>query len=764
MLDLYVKIVNVLWQKPNRGAIVNAAVIDGDMPGEEIHRIRIPHSASSNDFIQPGQWWCLEGEEERFNGAPQIGVTEAAILRPSGEHIKDLLAGDRHLFPGIGTAYAEKLWDKLGSKLTDFLESKDEAELAQVMRGLKFPTPDILAEIMVTGWAELGVGEIISWLDNLPDNGKFGIRTGRKIYNCWGASGRKLIEQDFYILLSFYKDPQYERHEFAAWKKVDEIAQREFKIEKHDERRLHGAVIESIFKAYDNGSTIIDRATLFEKVKDRLGSKKLATEALSRSYNKNSFLHNDEWFQARGVFLMEKEVAERIAQLMRFKQKVLKTKEINKGIVEFEAKEGYKLGPEQRKAVHLCMNNILIVITGGAGTGKTSILKCVYHVSKMAGGENSQMAIAGRAARRMTEATGYPARTIAGFLNDTDKDYKSKDMTFVIDEASMVDLPTMFSILRKIPEGSRLIMVGDAEQLPPIGPGLVFHILAKQMVGIVPTVELIRVYRQEGSSGIPAVAAAIRGDQNKKPTLPELPEYSGLGKGVSVYPATGDQIADALKRVYADLCETDDGERDSKADVQILAIVNKDKLHGVIGINNAFQMKYAKDKKRVLGYSEKQKPWKAPAQFAEGEPVIWTHNDWERELFNGTLGVIEKAYDAPVNEKPDPGEHLSAKIKFDTNKNPQDVTIADLDSMKLAYAVTVHKSQGSQFRRVIIPIMEEPLLDKSLIYTAVTRGVEQVVLVGDICAAKKAVEDGAAADKRMVGLGHMLKLMIGKAA
>lgn len=765
MAQYEVKIESVLWQKPNRGAIVRAALIEDDIPSEE-KRIRFPHNTIFDDMIQAGQWWCIEGEDETWQGNPQIGVTEAVLLRPSGQHIKALLAGDKFRFPGIGEAYAERLWDKLGNKLSDLLNDKKEFELAQVMRGLKIPTPDDLAEVLIDGWTDLGYGEVITWLDSLPAKGNFGIWVGKKVCKCWGKDARKRIEEDPYRLHSFYKEKRRDQ-EWAAWRKVDEIAQQVFQVEEDDERRLHGAIIESLFKAYDNRDTIVHRDVLLKKVEGRLGSKKLAAEALNRTYGKNSFLRNDEWFQARGAFLMEKEVAERVAQTMRFKkfemfgEASFAAKEIDSSIEEFEAIEGYRLGPDQRGAVHLCLNNRLAVITGGAGTGKTTILKAVYHVIKKAGGEIAQMALAGRAARRMSEATQRPARTIAGFVNDHETAYTG-DTTFVIDESSMLDLPMTLRALRHLPQGCRLILVGDAEQLPPIGPGLVFHLLVNELRDAVPTVELKRVYRQSDKSGIPAVAAAIRGDEKNTPALPELPEYSGVGSGVSVCSASSNSIADTIKKVYADLCETPEGERDPEKDVQVLAIVNNNKPHGVAGINTAFHMKYSRGRKRVIGHTEENAPWKAPAQFAEGEPVIWNYNDWERELLNGTLGVIEKAYDYPDEESLYPSEHLSAEINFDTGS--QDVTVGDLESMKLAYAITVHKSQGSQFKRVIIPVVKEPLMDKSLLYTAVTRGVEQVVLVGDIEAARDAVKNGAAADQRTVGLGHLLRLALEGAA
>lgn len=766
MAEYTTKIESVIWQKPQRGAIAQASLIEDGMPGGESLRIRIPHHTILDDLIQPGQWWCFEGEEEQYHGNRQIGVKEAVLLRPNGEHIKALLVGDKYRFPGIGEKYASKLWDKLGSKLSELLANNEEFELAQVMRKLKIPAPDDLAVVLVDGWADLGYGEIITWLDSLPAKGNFGIWVGKKVCQCWGDRARKRLEEDPYRLLSFYKDPRRD-YEWAAWRKVDEIAQRVFQVGTEDERRLHGAIIESIFKAYDNQSTIVHRDVLLKKVAGRLGSKALATEALGRSYGKNAFLRNDEWFQARGAFLMELEVAERMAKIMRFKQfelfgeASLNVKEIDEGIDAFEAIEGYQLGPDQREAVHLCLNNRLSVITGGAGTGKTTVLKAVYHIIEKAGGEIRQMALAGRASRRMNEATQRPARTIAGFLNDHNTDYKG-DTTFVIDESSMLDLPTMLRVLRHLPEGCRLILVGDAEQLPPIGPGLVFHLLVRELHGIVPTVELRRVYRQSDKSGIPAVAAGIRGCQDSSPSLPELPEYSGLGSGVSVYPAPASGMVDAIKKIYSDLCETSEGDRDLDADVQVLAIVNNGKDHGVDGINSAFHKKYSLGRKRVVGYTEENAPWKNPAQFAEGEPVMWKVNDWERDLFNGTLGVIKKAYDEPEEESLDPSEHLSAKISFDTGL--KDITVGDLDSMQLAYAITVHKSQGSQFRRVIVPVVKEPLMDKSLLYTAVTRGVEQVVLVGDIDAAREAVKNGASADKRTVGLGHLLRLTLGKAA
>ena len=793
VVDITVKIKSIIWQQKNRGAIASCHVVEHDFPTDKEEVVRIPHNVSVLENLAVGQWWSVKGSRERHKGVPQVVATEANPLRPSGDHIIDLLAGDRLRFPGIGKEYATRLSDKLGPKLNTLLDNGDSIELEKIMRELKIPNPDEHADNMVKGWTNLGVGEVISWLDNLPSGEKFGVKLGRKVVRCFGSKTKERIEADPYLLLSFYTTKRTRKFKLSAWKKVDEIAQDVFKVARDDERRLHGAIIESMYKHFDDKHTIIDRETLFEKVRARLGSKKLAEEALNRSYGKNTFLRNDEWFQLRGCYLMEEEAADRLAEIMRTKPKLvsdgrspqremfgefaLDKKRIDKLICEFEDKEKFGLGPDQKKAVHLAIENNLSVVTGGAGTGKTSVLKCINNIITKSGGrvvqgvEIIQMALAGRAARRMTEATGYPSRTIAGFIKDTDNkedseklNQKKKHLTLVIDESSMIDLPLACRLLRRIPKGSRVIFVGDAEQLPPIGPGLFFHLLAKTMVGIVPTVALKKVYRQEGKTGIPSVAEAIRGTEKTKPTLPELPVYKGQEKGVFICPASDKDIYGEVRRIYDEL-----GGNKPENDVKVLGMTRD----AVDGINNLIQAKYSKGKKRVLDYGEYQTRFKRPSDFLEFDQVLWTLNDWERELFNGTLGVIEKAYDPPKVDYVDPDEHVAARVRFDTGV--KDVTIADIDMMKLAYAITVHKSQGSQFKRVIIPVWKmkftdekdtkkQRFLDKAMFYTAITRGIDQVILVGDIQTAKDAIESGAAVDQRQVGLEHMLRLKFKEAA
>lgn len=750
MVTIKLKIHKVVWQRPMRGAIFTGWVVEDDMPSQQLERVVIPSLVGTPDMLSQGQWWQITGLEELYNGDKQIKASEAYMLRPNGSHIIDLLVGDSGRFAGIGKAYAKKLYDKLGKQLAILLNNNDDITLADVMKQLHIPGADEVATGMVKGWAELGVGEVISWLDRLPSSEKLGKKLGRKICSCWGALARQKIEADPYRLISFLctKNP------LKTWEKIDDIAQTVFDIAIDDERRLHGAMMDSIFSYYDEQNTVISRETLLKKVKDRLIDGSLAKKAISSDYKSLAFLTNGDFWQARGAFLMEKQTAEMIDKLLRHRQfdmfgeQQLDDEAFRFAIAEFERQEGYPLGCEQVKAIKVSLNNLFIVITGGAGVGKTSVLKCLYHIIEKQGGRVVQMALAGRASRRMMEATGRPARTIAGFLANCRGEKLDEKTTVVIDESSMLCLPLMFQILKRIPRGCRLILVGDAEQLPPIGPGLVFHLLTKDLRGLVPISELTKVYRQDDTSGIPTVAKEIREQR-----WPELPFYSGKGKGVSVISATQYEVEDIVKRVYREL-----GGNDLDADVQILSVTKDTSPYGVGGINAYLQNSYATGKKRIHTFNSEFAQWDYTGGFAVGDPVMFNRNDWERDLFNGTLGHVIEAYNPSADQSEDPSLHVCARVLFDTGE--QDITVGILEHLELAYSITVHKSQGSQFRRVIIPIKEGRILDKSLVYTAITRGVEQVVLIGNIEAAKAAVESGAAASKRQVGLGYLLNIIV----
>jgi exodeoxyribonuclease V alpha subunit len=314
----------------------------------------------------------------------------------------------------------------------------------------------------------------------------------------------------------------------------------------------------------------------------------------------------------------------------------------------------------------------------------------------------------------MREATGREATTIAKFLREADDGRigPQSEPLLIIDECSMLDLSLMYSVVRALPERARILLVGDPYQLPPIGFGLVFQILA--VSPNVPRVELTQVHRQAESTGIPQTAFEIRHG-----SVPRLPTYDREAPGVYFIESRGEEIVQLIKSVV--------GRRGKNDHTQILGITKRGNS-GVLNINANFHAEHlASDKSAAKVRSVMR-------EFAEGEPVIHLTNDYEKELWNGSLGVVEQA---GIKASDDEDDARFLRCTFEGVEH--EILECDFNNLDLAYAITVHKAQGSQFKKVVIPITRSRLLDRTLIYTALTRGVEQVVFIGDKRAFNEAV-------------------------
>jgi exodeoxyribonuclease V alpha subunit len=300
------------------------------------------------------------------------------------------------------------------------------------------------------------------------------------------------------------------------------------------------------------------------------------------------------------------------------------------------------------------------------------------------------------AAQHLRDATGRPASTIAAFLRAFEQGSVNPESEplVIIDESSMLDVPLMYSVVRVLPTRARLLLVGDPYQLPPIGFGLVFQVLVARPH--IPKVELVEVHRQAQSTGIPQIARHIRHG-----IVPSLLPFAGLAAGVSFIKA-GD--GDVMGYILAVLAEWQGCE-----DTQVLGVTKR----GASGTRNINGTLHA--------LSSAAKPKLKEWAFAEGDPIIYLVNDYQKELWNGSLGRIESILNSN-------GRHaLLCSLDGARHEIPQE----DFERIDLAYAITVHKAQGSQFKRVVVPITRNRLLERTLIYTALTRGREQVVFIGD---------------------------------
>jgi exodeoxyribonuclease V alpha subunit len=288
----------------------------------------------------------------------------------------------------------------------------------------------------------------------------------------------------------------------------------------------------------------------------------------------------------------------------------------------------------------------------------------------------------------------------------------------VIDEASMVGLPSFHALLRHMPEGARLLLVGDGGQLPPVEFGLVFHKLVKDPAL---TYTLIQVHRQAMETGIPDAGAKVRKGQ-----LPDFTPYQGRTKGVSLVPADPRKLASTVEEIALSLGGYQNGV--------MIVTPTKSRDAGVRELNANLHLKFVSggNVPCVHGFRHES--------FSVGEPVMFLRNDYKRGLFNGLLGQVEALT-----------EQGGLRVKFDGQAQSEELVAADLLDLTPAYAITCHKMQGSQVPVVVVPLYKTGLLDPSWIYTAISRAVEQCIFVGPAEVLKEGLSQPCVADQRLVG-------------
>ncbi|HMJ16702.1 MAG TPA: ATP-dependent RecD-like DNA helicase, partial [Polyangiaceae bacterium] len=488
----------------------------------------------------------------------------------------------------------------------------------------------------------------------------------------------------------------------------------------HPERAQAGALHELNALA-DQGHVYAPRPALVERAANMLEIDAAHVEsALDALWASGRIVIEDDAVYPARLHAAECALAANVVRLLQSPGRVLYG--LEGALARFEQQSGVELAPEQRRAVEASAQHKLVVITGGPGVGKTTIVRAIVSVLEQSRLSFQLAAPTGRAAKRLSEATRREASTIHRLL-----EFDPRSGTFtrksenpltsdalILDEASMIDLPLAAAVLDALSTAARLVIVGDADQLASVGPGAVLRDLLNSR--IVPSVALSEVFRQAQDSRI-----VLNAHRLNRGEMPETAGADDPGADFFVIPRKDPQQA---AEVVSELVTTRIPRRfgfDAVSDIQVLCPMHAGAA-GTVALNTALQATLNPRGPSLDAHGQK---------FRVGDKVMQTKNDYQREVYNGDIGRIANV---------DP-EERSLVVRFEG----RDVEYedSDLQALVLAYATTIHKSQGSEYPAVVIPLLTSHfvMLSKNLVYTAVTRAKKLCILVADPRALKLALAE-----------------------
>ena len=691
------------------------------------HEPEITVTGSFGD-LSDDQTYRFEGkivEHPRYG--QQFQATSYHVNRPtSKDGLVDFLSGKQ--FTGIGKKTAEKIVDKLGTDaINKIIADPHVLDKLKLRKAVKDSLVDNLR-------ANQGMDEIIIGLNDLG----FGANLSSAIFDKYGEETLHIINENPYQLAAEIDGISFNR--------ADQVAQK-LGIATDDSRRIDAAIIQTLDDlTMETGDTFTTTKPLLQQTIQLLAQGsggRVSTDLIANQIvelEKNQEIsYADEKIYPTALYNAEWQIADHLHRLLTVDQEKLPATTIEKTVTEVADQSGITYDQVQKEAIKTALNSKVMLLTGGPGTGKTTIIKGIVasyakiHNLSLDVNEYKEKSFpvllaapTGRAAKRMSEATDLPASTIHRLLGlngrEMPTDMNARDLEgslLIIDEMSMVDTLLFKTLIQAVPTSMHVVLVGDKDQLPSVGPGQIFHDLLD--FAELPKVELTNIHRQAADSTIIPLAHAIKEGKLPSDLTNKMPDRSFISCHANQVPSVVQQIIDLSKK------------RDYSAnDIQILAPMYRGQA-GIDRLNELAQQAYNPPA------NGKQEVDFRGLTFRVGDKVLQLVNVPEKNIFNGDIGKITAIESGRTVGK----KNESITVDFDGNE--VSYSRMEWNQLRLAYCISIHKAQGSQFKMVLLPIVQQfsRMLQRNLLYTAITRAAEKLVLIGEPYAVVTSVKNEA---------------------